>query len=99
MIRESSQLIEVQPGDSLAKIAYQVYGSESNFRDIADENDIDIFAQGAIRPGVMLAVSALKEQAVSALSSANIVGLENLDLSKIKQSGTENNYQLFNWIV
>ena len=102
---QQAKLHVVNAGDSLSLLAAEAYGSVSNFREIADENGIDIFEQLPIGQAINLPsletvqakVKAAQERITGLIDQADNL----LDLSGIKSPGTGEGlaHQLINWIL
>lgn len=79
----------VKSGDSLEHIAHQVYGDGSMFRDIADANNLDLFAPLPTGNSIDIPTRAeLKEVASSALEAAG----------RVQTTETVSPSQLISWI-
>jgi len=86
----SGRQYRIQSGDSLASIAYTQLGSESNFRDIAAANDLDIFEP--LPTGRVIALPQVPAVATATTPAAPTLG-------GLKQPETGNPYQLISWIL
>lgn len=99
--------VTVRAGDTLESLAHSAYGDVSKFRDIADENNLDIFSSSAVTPGTALIIPALSKGKVEVRSRLKALKSESfdsdlsrrLDLSGIKQPQTANVYQVFSWVL
>ncbi|MBD2256647.1 LysM peptidoglycan-binding domain-containing protein [Pseudanabaena sp. FACHB-2040] len=94
-------------GDSLDLIAHQLLGDQSNWRELADINDIDIFEQLPIGQSIQIPtqeqVGELVAQAQAQIQQTVTSTLESvtqqLNLSGIKQPEAAGEYNLISWIL
>jgi LysM repeat protein len=91
----------LQAGESLSGIAAEVYGEVGNWRDIADKNNIDIFA--VLPVGQKIVIPTLEEvqeniERVAAQAASLVDKVDSLDLSSLKQPETVLKHQLVSWI-
>ncbi|MBW4421187.1 MAG: LysM peptidoglycan-binding domain-containing protein [Myxacorys californica WJT36-NPBG1] len=96
---------EVSSGSTLADIAYETLGSSSNFREIADWNELDIFQQLPI--GQSLSIPSKEELKTLAINLAKTEVrkavdplLKDLDLSSLKAANPFGlfDHQLISWL-
>lgn len=101
-----SQVYQLKAGDSLSKLAYEKLGDPSNWRELADLNNLDIFK--ALPTGQSINIPTtdqLREMVISA-AQAQVTSVVNdltkdLDLSGLKKAnpfGTQP-WQLVEWVV
>lgn len=78
--------------DSLDLLAYEVYGSVSNFRDIASANGLNIFEPLPVGRAIALPVS------VETVPTTTDAIKKALDLSGLKQPESDSAFKLISWI-
>ena len=93
----------LKAGDSLSSIADEVYGSVSNFRDIADANDLDLFSQLPVGKSIDLPTKEEVDRKITSLTqqaSAIATQVDQLDLSSVKdRASTLLPHQLLQWVL
>lgn len=96
-------------GDALDLISYEKFGTIDYWRELAEENGIDIFDRLPIGQDIKIPTlesvkaKALEFARTKALDAATDFledgKLDKFDLSSLKQEGTENPWQLINWVL
>ncbi|MBE9110312.1 hypothetical protein IQ273_12905 [Nodosilinea sp. LEGE 07298] len=93
---------EIRPGQSLSSLAGSLYGDTSYFRELAEQNNIDIFNPESLA-GLNIEVPSLEEvkaQATSAIESTlSQLNIQSLDLSAIRGPASLSASQLIEWLL
>lgn len=77
--------INVQVGDSLSKIAYEVLGDSSGWRDIATINDIDIFKALEIGQNLTVPNKQTAERRLKNLGAESILNVNETVQTRVKE--------------
>ncbi|MBD2060515.1 LysM peptidoglycan-binding domain-containing protein [Oculatella sp. FACHB-28] len=103
--RNVSRRIELSAADSLDNLAHRYLGNASNFREIADLNNIDIFSELPVGQVINIPsieqVEEIVRERLAQISNTVSSELEELDLSSILTSNpaAAENYQLISWLI
>jgi LysM repeat protein len=101
-----SQVYQLKAGDSLSKLAYEKLGDPSNWRELADLNNLDIFKALPVGQPINIPTTEQLREMVIAAAQTQVTNAVNdltkdLDLSGLKVANPFGSleHQLIEWVV
>lgn len=101
-----SQIYQLKAGDSLSKLAFEKLGDPSNWRELADLNNLDIFSALPVGQAINIPTTEQLKAMVISAAQAQVTNAVNdltkdLDLSGLKIANPFGTlpHQLIEWVV